>query len=725
MIRPSSTPRLARFRCARRDEGGVLVMVTVWLTALLLFAGFVIDVGQWFVHRRHLQLQADAAALAGGHAFSLASCSNTAIEDAARQYAGPQAAHTQGTYNAQVGGTPSSNIHVLINSGDNQYWRTASDDGTPPNFSTGNPCSNYTVDVKVTEQGSSRWLSSFVPSIFPSFIDVHARVQILQADTMNGTLPIAVRDVNPKSAAVIFYNEGDPSAPSVTPLNVRYLTKSSSSGGLTYWDDLSTDPTMPSQTGPAQVAVAQKTGAVIALSTKGPPQSSPMSLTGTVAQICGQSQVDCFYADANGNIQSGLLYIQGFTPRPAGYAPTATDPPVLRSVTLDNGTCGDGGYSYFFYATANCSVRLNVQADLGRAQGQLQLTAFGGQCGNNGCNVNFSSGTTPTTAASGPALWRGTIPVAAAAGPIPITLSWVVKNGSLTGYGTCDNNFSSNNPCHDSFGTVQRTFSGSDDLSGPIRTAHLLNMDSGAAIYGGPWNSYGIGTSHSLAVSIALGGAVATAKTDPPVALRVTGSQNGSIDCDPNKPTLREEIATGCGPAYQINTDANLACPATATALWQPQPPPWTCVATQTGGAVGQFTQGIQDRVLGGATTCPAAQGTTFVPGRDYWQNFPNFDPTDPRIVDVFMVPFGSFRGSGNAIFPVVDFGEFYITGWGGNGNGNDDPCPQLDGSSADSAPAGFLIGHFVKRLDELGSSTGTQPCDPSSPTPCIVRLTQ
>jgi uncharacterized membrane protein len=54
------------------ERGAVLVMVAVFMASAVALVTFVIDVGQWFEHRRHLQLQADAAALAAAgsvHSF--------------------------------------------------------------------------------------------------------------------------------------------------------------------------------------------------------------------------------------------------------------------------------------------------------------------------------------------------------------------------------------------------------------------------------------------------------------------------------------------------------------------------------------------------------------------------------------------------------------------------------------------------------------------------------
>src|SRR6266566_8210222 len=89
-----------------KDEGGaVLLIVAAALTAIILIAAFVVDTANWFEHKRHLQLQADAAALAGGSAFQNPGCTDAAIYSAARKYAGVKDASYTAPYNRQVGTT--------------------------------------------------------------------------------------------------------------------------------------------------------------------------------------------------------------------------------------------------------------------------------------------------------------------------------------------------------------------------------------------------------------------------------------------------------------------------------------------------------------------------------------------------------------------------------------------------------------------------------------------
>src|SRR5436190_17017752 len=104
----------ARTKIVVSDEGGaVLTLVAVSLLALVLMVAFVVDVANWKVHKRHLQLQADAAALAAAHSLGFGSCSDTTIIADAHRYGGPDASGAASLYNAQVGGTPASKMHIL------------------------------------------------------------------------------------------------------------------------------------------------------------------------------------------------------------------------------------------------------------------------------------------------------------------------------------------------------------------------------------------------------------------------------------------------------------------------------------------------------------------------------------------------------------------------------------------------------------------------------------
>jgi hypothetical protein len=191
------------------------------------------------------------------------------------------------------------------------------------------------------------------------------------------------------------------------------------------------------------------------------------------------------------------------------------------------------------------------------------------------------------------------------------------------------------------------------------------------------------------------------------VALRVIGgSQNQSLDCDPNYSNLSDELASGCRPTYSKNTGQ--VCPNSVSALWG-SPQPWPCVAVQTGNATNQVPKGLNTRVLGDPkpNACPAAGQF----GHNNWSMFPNLPAGDPRIIHVFLTPFGSFSGSGSTTVPVVNFATFYLTGWTGQGSGFNNPC---QGNGDDPVPQrrARSSGHFIKYTTHSTPVAGTDLCD-------------
>src|SRR6266508_4806294 len=161
------------------ERGAALVLVALWLPVLFGFMVFVADVGNWFVHKRHLQMQADAGALAGGGLFTVP-CSDAPIEAESRKYAGDPSSGSP--YNLQVAPTDQANVHVLLNS--TVYWNEG---GT--NYSDGGPpCSARFVDMKITE-ATLPW---FFGLGVVRAINANARVEIQALNRARGALPVAV-----------------------------------------------------------------------------------------------------------------------------------------------------------------------------------------------------------------------------------------------------------------------------------------------------------------------------------------------------------------------------------------------------------------------------------------------------------------------------------------------------------------------------------------------------
>jgi hypothetical protein len=680
-------------RLVREESGSVLVLVAFWLPVMILFGSFVIDVGNWFTHQRHLQTQADAAALAGGDGFVLpcASTTNGTIESQARDYAGKSATTSTAKYNDQIGSTPRAKIHVVLNS--SKYFNETP---TPPETGygdLGNPCTAAFLDVKMTESDLPWYFAGakFVPAI-----NAHARVSLFKETAKSGTLPVAVPDPGTVTAAAVDFIDEDTGA----VLGSSNLT---AAGGGAY-NNSSTPVTV-------DMAGVVHLGAVMKLSGATPP---PATLT------CGQALVLCYdlsSVNASGVPSRGVLFVRGFPS--AGYTtPGSTGEPSVRSVTLTSGPGGTVCTNPYFFYLASGSCTIGVRADV---TGADSVTATISDLGGNYTDTKGLSNSAGT-------IWNSTgsgnfksFTVPAQDGALNVTLAWTKTSGVVDGV-TCGNG---NNACTGTWNgfVFQRSMSGTDPSSGPIASM-VLNDSSGTSP-----ESYvndGGSTTHSLWVNVQMQPALgyATGVSSPPVYLRVQGNQNQTIDCDPNRPNLRGELDFGCGPTYTINTVSGGAfstdCSTWPTSNNSWKPPafaqPWPCVSVQTGGAGGQVASGIEDRMIrltGGK--CPA----------NNWTSFPTFAANDPRLVSVILTPFGTFGSNGNNNIPVTGFAEFYITGWANASGGRvQADCPPVD----DTPPgADYIVGHFIRYVDTIDTGGGTVPCDPAAITlgNCVVVLNQ
>ena len=109
-VQARGIPGSSRIAAVRAERGSVMVMSAVMIPVFLLLTALVMDVGNWYMHKRQLQGRADAGALAAGveYAQNWKACVQTAdpllrastaleIADAARTYAGdPEASDYAG-----------------------------------------------------------------------------------------------------------------------------------------------------------------------------------------------------------------------------------------------------------------------------------------------------------------------------------------------------------------------------------------------------------------------------------------------------------------------------------------------------------------------------------------------------------------------------------------------------------------------------------------------------
>jgi hypothetical protein len=640
------------------ERGSALVLVALWLPALLGFMILVADVGNWFEHKRHLQMQADAGALAAGGQFTVP-CNDSTVVAGARKYAGDPGA--AGSYNRQV--SNQANVHVLVNS--TSYWNQGGAD-----YSDGGPpCTAKMVDLKLTEADLPLFFG-LIPglSVVPA-INARARVQVQQLSYASGSLPIAVPDVDPTRAKATFINESTGAV-----LATTVLSNTGTANGLSIWDNSAAPISVPVNTSQIGVRIA---------------------LGGGASTNCGDPLVDCYDSGSS----NGIVYVRGWSSAGSGAQP---NPPLARDVTLVPGSCAD---PYFSSASASCTIGVSAVVDFGPSG----PTPVGGSVRAVVAGVNR-----PLTYNAGNGRWESTgnnfFSVASGVGPVPVEVTWAETIGTVGGQ-TCKNG--GNNPCQGTFGTVQRAFSATDTRSGPIKLAQVWESGSFWA------NSFQTGSTHSLVVKIGLVPNLQNAQdvNDPIVTLRVVGgSQNQSLDCDPDYSNLYQELAFGCRPNYTPNTGT--ACPSTPSALWG-TPQPWPCVAIQTGGATNQVPKGLNLRILG-------EEKPSLCTSPNNWSSFPNLPPGDPRVLNVFITPFGSFGGSGSGVVPVTKFGTFYVTGWTGQGSGFGNPCQGNGDDPVPNGDAGNIVGHFVKYIFGLNNGGGGgELCDFNSFGSCISVLTE
>jgi hypothetical protein len=697
-------------RALLRDETGVVALTVLLLFPPLMILGVLaVDVGNWYVHKRQLQIQADAGALAAA-SFYTYPCDDTAISNVARDYAGGGRNRFDGGAEARI---PAANLAFRLNQP--TFFNQPSAPNPPDDGMTGSPCADAAVDVKMTET-SVPWLfgKSFVPNI-----NAQARVAIRRLEGLKGMLPVALPVPDPKRVRITFISEVTGETLGVKDLCAR----SAAINGLNIWDNAAGNPAGWDSTGNACKAGTAPTPK--SLNFDDPAPGSKWERVGMIVQLsgatnqidCGQPLVQCFQSGT-----SGLGFIHGWSDLPA-VTDAANSAPHPRSVVLLPGTCGD---AYFNTKTATCTIGVSAAVDFQPRQldglGNVRKVTDGRDTFDAvGVNaiVTTSTGTTTYPLAWSPSTKRWTaanISIPPGGDASTVKLSWEQRDNTVVMSGTAQPcTTRNNNPCHATFpGVLQRTVSANSTVAGPIKLLQIGNLTSSSGVNDVKACSPGCG--EDFVVTVGIGGTLALSEpTDPPSVLRVTGgSQTQAIDCDPAIANLKDEIASGCGPAYGRNIGQ--ACPDHSASATQPAGATWFCVWTKTGQSPSQISAGMNKRLLGDekATACTA-------PNR-----WPNYAPNDPRIIPVFLVPFGSFGGSGNASFPVSDFAYFYITGWTAQGAGFANPC---QGNGDDPVPGndeGLIVGHFIKHVDTLSvGGAGDTPCDLTTISGCVAVMTR
>ena len=760
--------RLAQWlrRRAGDERGAALIFVVIALPAFVAFGIFVVDVGNWWVHKRHLQVQADAAALAGAREFRFPACSDKDIVEEAVDYSGgvlddPDVNYTgyDGAplnYNHQLAASarpsgPTQGLHAQVNTPD-PYNRA---DGTPVDedlagmpAANRKPCSAQMIDVKMTETDLAgrfsplRFLNVFG---FVDFIDAQARVELKAMEAGTGLLPLAVEDVNPKRVHVWAYDEDTQELLGQAELNPR-----DPEDGLLIYDNGTAGGGTPIPIDFKRETLNGKDVAKERIGVK-------IAFSGNDSINCGDPGVECYGSAADGltRIRGARAYegtngaascADGIDNDGDGAADEAADcrGPRLGAVTIlkDPANCAASTYGahdngYFSTTCTKANLGVTIPGFDGTSAvpsgNDMRVTA----------HIQSGSGTTPVTLNWVPATQRwettGTtrLPLELAAGTRRIDIDWEQRKNSLyLGGPACTNK--SDNPCKGTFTNVHKPFSGARPVSGPIKElrvdvdgiTNVNNVDRCAANQS---------CAHAVVVRVGLAGRLEISPPDsPPVALRISGNgsevhQTGQLNCNPNNDNTADELAYGCRPLYGIKDDQE-PCPSKAELHGSPNPPAWECVAVKTG-AINGAGSALNQRILceppNPASNCKGfgKPDACTSPNR-----YPNYSDGDPRILPLFVVPYGALKvsGAGTSV-PIANFGFFYVTGWHNKGGGFDNPCaapgaaiPDTFAPGTDPNDSGLVVsGYFIKTVAPNTGGAGDEPCNPNTIGGCVAVMTK
>ena len=531
---------------AHDERGAIAVLFAVLTPAIIFLFLLVIDVGNWYVHKRHLQMEVDAAALAGGAYFgncfssdpAIAGAADDTIRNAATKYGGGVGS----TYNVPGGGA-SARIATLFNSKTFPVGGPGADD-----TETNGPCEtpHLMLDVKQSEADVPFILGGLIKAFVPSAkstidaINARARVELKKETIVQGSLPLAVPNVDPHHVTVTFVDEATGSA--IGP--ALSLTKGSSVNGLNYW------------TGSAAVAVPadKKIGARIGVGAQAGTCNSAAG-TGGAGFVCYD------YNDSS----TGLAVVQG-----VGTGGTV-DIPKPR-VWATTSCTGSPFFSDAFVIAPATTCAASVQAVLQTSSGTV------GAASKKTFDATLAGiGTKPMTFDSAAGYWTTgyVFAVPPQGGPLDVTLAWQSTTGSKRTYSN-----------------IQRVYSGSDDSSGPVKD---LALTTATTTLGAPY-TLSAGT-HTITARVGLEGSLDLTNTAQTTMLRLTGgSRSSAIACDgPGAAEFRNAIINGCQTPYQLNSAG--VCP-------DPAPPsgPADCIPIKTGTTAGPTLQGLDARF----SACPA-----------------------------------------------------------------------------------------------------------------------
>jgi len=768
----------------RREGGQVVVFFALLIPVFFALAAVVIDVGNWYVHKRHLQTQVDAAVLAAGPQFVGCffdpTAANAAIASRALAYAGDTARLGKIGPNAALSTTnlqlqEPNDVRVALNSA--TYWQKS--DGNTPGTngygldnkidSPGEPCATKFLDAKATDDDAPL-LWGLIP-LTPS-PKAHARVQLFDLVSANEMLPWAVPEIVPKAVVALFVNEDSGVVFQSQKLELA-------DDPALPWSEWKTpfDPLNPLADNITFDGTNENTGVVILISKN---EDDP-SRSGPLLDICTQPGLVKCYSGATAT--SGLSFIQGYNGGDGGTLGT----PIVRDVSLIPAvgcTAADLSAPYFTLdGGAGCTASINAVIDFG-VTGTTNPELFDPSSGSpptgNCVSVSASPGGDLNWSKNVPggSLFTGTFNLPADSGRTVLSLIWRsgVKppenekkpaNGKKPPPTQCDP--LPQRPNSGTFNKVAAPYVG-DTASGPVQYLKLTAQyasgssvaDANSIERNDPGNQfYSYQVTVGLPKPLLVGNYIA-----PPIPLRMaspSGSQNRAWDCDSGR-TFEEEIQTGCKTKYlenfrDVDGDGdkewnNIDCVGYNTqnlppTTFDPNPRP-DCVMTEPGDKTGQLRGGLKFRFEAPCT--PNYWPDTQAEAKIFFGPDGGGYGNDPRYVTLIVTDDTAFGTNGADPYPLKYYAGFYVTGWdlenpnspgpqttkgcpdpdnGGPLKGNDcHPiygCPPYGAGQNWNIDNGDVWGYFVNIVPFAASGdAGLDPCDfGGSPEACVANLVE
>jgi hypothetical protein len=720
-------------RARHEERGQVIVLGAVMIPGLLLIAALVVDVGNWYTHKRQLQNRADAAAFAAGVEYgknwkacvqnadsALKASTGQEIADMARVYAGdPDPTDYAGDVlpaapleNTQIANQ--AHVDVAINS-------TSYDDNTDYSDGTaglnnGDPCylhttadsvsaPGYWTDVKVKERD--------LPSLFGgvglplSKNGARARVEIRPAISGTRFLPLAVPNNVITKVQVRYYKECGSGAPSqigpahdLAPLPSTDQSAFAIAGGGMLW-------ALPSDGDPK---VGDKSKSFDLAMPSYDPACGDYVPVGVEVRVASQDDINLNqscnalntsrYADCFHRLSQIRVWNDG----------NADSQPRIPAVTLTGGCGGlaDGYFSYLPTAALNCKYDVSVQVNWGTRNTGTTNVKANFKVSANGTNVpnsTWNPGGVSTYSTTG-----GAITANPGANPVTISLSWEDTDKDHDWKGNACSN-KSGNPCKYSGTDGHRAFVGTKSTAGAVALVRTSVSQTVNGVPGSPFDNHRSGgsgfdcnNSDTCAVFPTVG-TVGVLKTGIFTTLRLDDPQaNQTLRCDPDAAQGQEfqVFQTGCKPWYGANTwdspwwtGTPKQCPNPGDWFGYGAMPMgtnssgnyWQCVLTAPGMSTGQ----IGDDIAVATENCDTPKNNSC---QKFDCNYDgNYDgtPTDstgwvqdggdsrfPRVVNLFIVPYQSSKGLSGAgdTIPILGFASFFVTNWTGANSNQSDPCP-------------------------------------------------